>query len=213
MGRERSWKMERLFLYIASGMILLAFTMGCASFSSQKPKRQDFQGTAAVAAELAGADTAIANGDFPLALQKNMDISAQYPDVLADQILFQRGRIHSHPRNPEQNLPTAIEVFRELTEKYPTSRWGGEAEAWISTIEGIILKDQALIVLKKDLRKREKTIAQLTTQATGRQALIKQLNSQLLQLESQVSELEGQIEKLKKVDLGIEEKKRTRTEP
>jgi hypothetical protein len=204
--------MERFFLYITGSIILLAFTAGCVNFSGQKLKRENLQGKAAVAAGLADADTAITNGDYPLALQKNWDISARYPGILEDQTLYQRGRIHSHPRNPEQNFPEAIESFRELREKFPASRWVFEAEAWEMTLEGIVKKDQELSVLKKNLQKREKTIGQLNAQASARLVLTKQLHNQLQLLERQVSDLESQLENLKKVDLGIEEKKRSSTE-
>jgi outer membrane protein assembly factor BamD (BamD/ComL family) len=212
MGRERSWKMEHLFLYVTGSMIMLVFMMGCAYSSSQNQKREALWGKAAVTAGLANADTAIANGDYPLALQENEEITEQYPGILEDQILYQRGRIHAHPQNPEQNFQKAIDTFRELTEKFPSSKSVIESEAWMITLKGILQKDQALSALKKDLQKREKAIAQLNKQISGHQALIRQLNNQRLQLENQVSDLETQLEKLKKVDLGIEEKKRTGTE-
>jgi peptidoglycan hydrolase CwlO-like protein len=211
--------MERLFLYITGSMILLAFTMGCLHSSSQQRKREDLWGKTVVSAGLADADTLIANGDYALALQRNEETAARYPEILADQILYQKGLIHAHPRNPEPNFPKAIEAFRELKETFPDSGWVLAADAWMMTLEGIVKKDQSLSALKKDLQKREKTIGQLNTQASARLALTKQLNNRVLQLESQVADLErqvadleSQLEKLKKVDLGIEEKKRTSTE-
>lgn len=212
MGRERSWKMERLFLYVTGSLILLTVAMGCLYSPGQKLRREELAGKTGAAAGLASADTAITQGDFPLALQKNEETLARYPGILEDQMLYQKGLIHAHPRNPEQNLLKAMDAFRELKEKFPAGRWGIEAEAWMITLENIQQKDQTLSALKQDLQKRKKTIAQLTTQTGGRQALIKQLNTQITQLENQVSDLESQIEKLKKVDLGIEEKKRTREE-
>lgn len=219
MGRKRSWKMERLFLYITGSMILLAFTSGCIHPSSQKRKQEDLRRKTVVTAGLADADALIANGDYALALQKNEETSARYPELLADQLLYQRGLIHANPRNPEQNFPNAIEAFRMLRENFPTSKWALEAEAWMMTLEGIVLKDQALNAIKKDLQKRKKTIVRLNTQASDRQALTKQLNNRVLELEGQVADLENQIadlesrlEKLKNVDLGIEEKKRISTE-
>jgi TolA-binding protein len=199
--------------------------IGCAHFPNNKLKREDLSGMTAVRERLAAANTAIANGDYPLALQKNEETTALYPGILGDQVLYQRGLIHVHPRNPEQNFTKAIDTFRELKEKFPGSDIGPEAEAWILTLENILQKEEALGTLKKDLGKREKTIARLNTQTGPRQALIKQLNNQVSQLENQVSQLENQVlqlesqvlllesqlEKLKKVDLGIEEKKRTGT--
>jgi hypothetical protein len=218
--------MERLFLYITGSVILLAFTIGCTHSSSQRSNREDLWGKTVVGAGLADADTLIANGDYALALQRNEETAARYPEILADQILFQKGLIHAHPRNPEQNFPKAIAAFREIKETFPDSRWVLAADALAMALEGIVKKDQSFSALKKDLQKREKTIGQLNTQASVRLALTKQLNNQVLQLESQVADLESQVadlesqvadlesqlEKLKKVDLGIEEKKRTSTE-
>lgn len=192
-------------------MMLLVYTIGCAYSPSKIQKPEDMDLTVA-REELAAANTAIANGDYPLALQKNEEISAQYPGILEDQVLYQRGLIHAHPRNPEQNYIKAIDDFRELKEKFPGGDLGLEADAWILTLETILEKEEVLGVLKTDLQKREKTIARLNTQTGPRQALIKRLNNQILQLENQVLFLDGQLEKLKKVDLGIEEKKRTGAE-
>jgi DNA repair exonuclease SbcCD ATPase subunit len=214
--------MERLFLYVTLGMILLTCTTGCVYSPNHRLKRED-PGLTAAREGLADADTAIAHGDFPLALKKNEETLTHYPGILEDQALYQRGLIHAHPRNPEQNFTAAIDIFWELKEKFPGGRLEIEAEAWMITLENIHQKDQALSALRKDIQKREKTIAQLNTKTGTRQGMIKQLNNQIpqlesqisqlenqvLQLESQISQLESQLEKLKKVDLGIEEKKRT----
>lgn len=212
MGRERSWKMERLFLYLTGSMILLAVAMGCLYSPGQKVKREDLSGKTMAAKGFASAEAAISRGDFPLALQKNEETSARYPGILEDQMLYQRGLLHAHPRNPEQNFLRAMDIFRELKEKFPAGGLATEAEAWVITLENILQKDQALSAFKKDLQKQKKTISQLTTQTGGRQTQIKQLNTRILQLENQVLDLESLLEKLKKVDLGIEEKKRTSAE-
>ncbi|MFH0724906.1 MAG: hypothetical protein V2B19_00880 [Pseudomonadota bacterium] len=212
MGRERSGTMVRFFLYLAGGMILMTCLLGCAYFPNKKLITAEPPDLIMAREEVAAANMAIANGDFPLALRKNEEISARSPGILGDQVLYQRGLIHAHPRNPEQNVAKAIEAYRELKEKFPGSNLELETEAWILTLETISQKEEALRSLKKDLQKREKTIARLNTQTGPRRALIKQLNNQVSQLENQVLLLESQLEMLKKVDLGIEEKKRTGTE-
>jgi hypothetical protein len=186
--------------------------MGCAFFQNKRPIREDPPDLIITREALASANRAIANGEYSLALHINEETSARYPEILGDQVLYQRGLIHAHPRNPEQNLTKAIETFRELKEKYSGSNLNIEAEAWILTIETILQKENALAALKKNLQKREKTIARLNSETGPRLALIKQLNNQVLQLEDQVLLLESQLEKLKKVDLGTEEKKRTGSE-
>jgi chromosome segregation ATPase len=211
MGRKRSWAMEHFFLYLAAGMTLIAITTGCAGTPNH---RIDGPTSLDIAREkIADANKAIASGDYTAAMQKNAEITSQYPGIIQDQVLYQLGLIYAHPQNPERDISKTIDTFRELKEKFPESNLAIEAEIWELTIEELLDKDKDIEAYKGETRKQEKTIARQNSQSAARQAQIKKLNTQISELNAQISELENQLEDLKKVDLGIQERKRTGESP
>lgn len=203
MGRERSRKMEYFFLYVTCSVMMLTSISGCSLYAHQLQAR----------ACLSSAAASVAQGDFMRALQKNNQALKQYPGILADQRLYQRGLIYMHPRNPERNEEKAIENFTELRKSYPNSQFGASAEVWIITLEAsaqkekatrqLAKKNQALIVKKyQALEAENKKLSDALNDEVSRN------QRQTTQLKEQIKQLESQLDRLKKIDLGIEKKKR-----
>jgi hypothetical protein len=203
MGRERRRKMEHLLLYVACSLIILTCGLGCSHISPQRHTQGVLKSAAVLAEE----------GDITKALQRNEMAMMNYHCYLCDQALFQRGVLLSHPDNPKQNYKEAARVFKKLKTDYPNSNLKFEAEVWLEALERLLQKNQKIAELKKTIKNQIKVTAQLKERHASQQ-LQKERHAtatQQLQIENllnQISQLEGQIDKLKKVDLGIELKKR-----
>lgn len=194
MGRERSRKMERLLLYIASSLTIFTIGLGCSyvSFVSIQKHPIEVLKKAAKIAE---------KGDIPGALQQNKMALTEYPTSISDQALFQRGILLSHPMNPKQNYKEAIRVFQQLLTDFPDSYLRFETEAWLKTFEQLFRQNRKISVLEQKL----KAQLDITKNAKERHTAQDQHVEELVQ---QIEQLEEQIDKLKKVDLGIELEKR-----
>lgn len=165
---------------------------------------------------LSSAAASVDQGDFKRALQKNNQAHKQYPGIFADQRLYQRGLIYVHPRNPERNEKKAIENFTQLRKSYPSSQLSISAEVWIITLEASAEKEKAT----QELAKKNLTLIANKNQALRAKnkklsgALddeIRRNHRQTTQLKEQIKQLESQLDRLKRIDLGIEKKKRQGT--
>jgi TolA-binding protein len=136
---------------------------------------------------LAAARQFLASGDYKAALAENHRVMANYPPDLSDQALFQIGLIYIHPHNPDQNYHKSLEAFQGLIDKYPASRLRPNAEIWILMIGQFIAQEKQIQVLQQ-----------------RNAPLVKKLKTQ----HTKINQLQDQLEKLKRIDIKIEEKKR-----
>jgi tetratricopeptide (TPR) repeat protein len=144
-------------------------------------------GTRQGQAHLATARHLLAGGDYAGALEKNHKVLEDAGTDLVDQALFQIGLIYAHPENPDRNYLKSLEAFQRIVHQFPESSLGPDARIWSLVIEGIIDS--------------ENQIQQLTE---NNAALDRQLRLQ----KEKISRLQDQLEKLKNIDIKIEEKKR-----
>lgn len=136
---------------------------------------------------LAAARQLLASGDYTSALAENQKVMVKFSPGLADQALFQIGLIYVHPHNPNLNYRKSLAAFHDLIEKYPASRLRPDAEMWILVIERFIAQEKQIEVLKQ-----------------RNAPLIRKLKLQ----HTKINQLQDQLEKLKRIDIKIEEKKR-----
>jgi len=136
---------------------------------------------------LAAARQLLTIGDYKAALAENRKVLAQFPPGLADQALFQTGLIYMHPHNPGLNYQKSIAAFQDLIDKYPASRLRPDAEIWVLMIGQFMTQEKQIQVLKQ---RNAPLIRKLRTQHT------------------KINQLQDQLEKLKHIDIKIEEKKR-----
>ena len=177
MGSKQTRTGQHLFLYAAGCMTLALMVMGCLHWPQHRQGEQ----------HLAAARQLLTSGDYKAALAENRKVMANYPSGLADQALFQIGRIYGHPHNPDRNYQKSLEAFRSLIEKYPASRLRPDAEIWISVIEQFVAQKKQIQALKQ---RNAPLVRKLKTQHT------------------KINQLQDQLEKLKRIDIKIEEKKR-----
>ena len=128
-----------------------------------------------------------AMGDYRHALEINQRVLAQDPAALADQSLFQIGMIYAHPDNPDRDIQKALQSFQSIIDRYPASHLQPEAHLWLSVL--------------RQLRAQEEQIRFLTQRSAP---LEKRLETQ----KKEISQLKDQLEKLKRIDIHMEEKKR-----
>jgi outer membrane protein assembly factor BamD (BamD/ComL family) len=126
------------------------------------------------------AKSLIAQEKFDAALNETKVLLESFPQTMGDEALYYMGVIYAHPRNPDSNRERSIDSFQILLKRYPESDLIQASEVWV--------------IILKEIRDMDREIARLKEMVSKRQAEIKDLRTQ--------------IDKMKKVDLGIEEKKR-----
>ena len=137
--------------------------------------------------QLLEARNRFATGDYRNALEINQRVLAQDPTTLADQSLFQIGMIYAHPDNPDRDIQKALQSFQSIIDQYPVSHLQPEAHLWLAVLG--------------QLRAQEGQIRFLTQRSAP---LEKRLKIQ----KKEISQLKDQLEKLKRIDIHMEEKKR-----
>ena len=122
----------------------------------------------------------MSKGDFDAALKNTEDVLRTSPESMRDEALYLIGIIYAHPRNPRSNRQRSLESFQTLIEKYPGSKLVQESEVWSSVLLKLTDTEREIAHLKETINKKQ----------------------------GEVENLKTQIDNLKKIDLGIEEKKR-----
>ena len=129
----------------------------------------------------------LASGDYAGALDISRRVLTQFPSSLADQSLLQIGQIYAHPHNPDRDVQKAMASFQDIIDQYPASSLRPEAELWLT--------------LLRDLKAQEAQIHALKQRHAPLEKKLKMQHQKILQLQDQ-------LEKLKRIDIKIEEKKR-----
>ncbi len=155
-------------------------------------------------------------GDFKSSLQESRQTLNAYPQFLGDKALFQIGLIYGHPENPEHDLTKAREAFGALISRYPDSPLRYQAELWILTLRNLqdtekilVSKKRELIRLRGQVKERQDKITTLQEQNRNVIDAKDEYYQRAIEAKNrQIKELEEHIDKLKEVDIKIEEKKR-----
>jgi len=127
------------------------------------------------------------DGYYQVALVKSQKVFDQYPQSLADQALFLMGQIYAHPESPEHNYQKSLNHFQRILEFYPDSELRADARLW------------SLVIL--ELVEKQNENRQLTQK-------IDLLEQNADRQKKEIDRLQDQLEKLKHIDLKIEEEKR-----
>ena len=128
-----------------------------------------------------------AAGDYSSALDINRRVLAQFPERLADQSLFQIGMVYAHPNNPDQDIQKALQFFQDIIDRYPESHLQPEAELWLAVLSQLSAQEGQIRFLNRRSAPLEKA---------------------LKMQKRKISRLQDQLEKLKRIDIHMEEKKR-----
>ena len=128
-----------------------------------------------------------ASGNYRSALEINRNVLARFPLQLADQALFQIGLIYAHPHNPDRDYQKSYESFQSIVGRYPASPLRQDAEMWMAVVGQLNVQEKQVQELK-----------------LNREPLEKKVDAQ----KQKINQLQDQLERLKRVDIKIEEKKR-----
>lgn len=201
MGREQGWQRQRIFLYFACLTVFLAMVSGCQHTRHDPvPERH-----------LDQASAKLAQRDFKGALAENEKVIGDKAQTLGDRALYQKALIAAHPENPEADYEKAVELFLKIDRQYPGSDLTTESEIWVLALSEIVRGKEEIGLLQEKMAAQGETIRK-NKKSINR--LKKQLETEELEisvLTRQIKTLEVQIETLKKIDLGVEKKKRRLT--
>ena len=195
MGREPSRKGKRLFLYAACGLILFLAIPGCLLLPVKWKEEHRLQTAKAL----------MAGGNYEASLKENKEVLRLFPQTLGDRALFQMGLLYAHPENPNSDYKKSLESFQSLIREFPNSDKREEARLWVLVHQEIISKNTDITKLNGRIDFFEKELEKNKKKGSRR---ISTLQGRIAELQAQIKSLKGQMERLKKVDLGIEEKKR-----
>jgi Tetratricopeptide repeat len=177
MGRKQSRQRQHFFLYIACCLSISVVVAGCTLL--HKPGEEEKL--------LLQAKASFNDNNFAKYMTYWREILENSPNTREDQALYAMGLAYAFPKNPDANYETSMNFFKTLIKKYPESVFTTKAKILTCILDrsikkekGMDKKNKEVILLKNELKLRDKKI----------------------------SDLLNQIESLKEIDLGIEEKKR-----
>ena len=214
MGKKPAWKRQYVFLYSAGIVILLFGISGCLELEKRYQAKKSLGNLLETRGErgLAIARLLMSKGFFEEALGKNREVLREYPESLGDRALLQIAVLYAHPSNPEADLQATADTLERLGKNYPESDLKIEAETWLLVLREMKALDESYNNKTSELKRK---IDLLEVQDNEKNAKLKDLNrekqvlqSRLNELTKEVNQLEALLDRLKNVDIGIEEKKR-----
>lgn len=206
MGTKRTGKRKYLFLYLACLGLLPFIIFGCLHLNKKTQDRQLLQ---------EGMDQMISR-QYEASMKSNLTVLNQFPDSLTDQALFQMGLLFAHPDNPNRNYKKSLDYFNKILNGFPESPLRPQAQLWILFVKDVTEKEQHLAALNGRNSLLEKTVEQKKSEISILQKKIAEskqddrvlsLKKRVEEQQVEIDQLLEQIEKLKRVDLRIEEKK------
>jgi hypothetical protein len=156
------------------------------------------------------------NRQYAASMTNNLAVLNNYPPALADKALFQIGLLYAQPENPQQDYEKSLGSFNKIINEFPSSRLRHQSQLWVRFISDVIDKkkeigalNSANVSLGKAIKQQKIEIALLQKKidANKNPDLIMSLEKTIDEQNKEINQLLEQIEKMKRVDLGIEEKK------
>jgi hypothetical protein len=153
---------------------------------------------------------------YEASMAKNLTVLNNFPHSLTDQALFQMGLLYAHPENPNQDYQKSLGAFNKILNEYSQSHLRHQAQLWVLIVEDTIDKKQKIGILDKEKISLTRTVEQQQIEMAIMQKklitrenvdLIDTLENTIVEQKQEITQLLEQIEKLKRVDLKIEEEK------
>lgn len=204
MGGKRTRQRKLLLFLVTSSIGLCLGVCNCSSLkgpwgnmASTESQRFSGQGEG----RLARAKALLGRGRYNDALKDAEQVLNAQPQSLGDEALFLIGLIYSNPGNPEQDYQKSLEHFQRLITKFPSSKMRRQADLMLIYVGELMKTKTRLRKLGKKKGQLEKAIAK--EKAKGRE-----LKKEVDGCQAELQKLRDQLEKLKEIDLVIEEKKK-----
>ncbi len=212
MGAEHARKRKHLLLYPALVLISFISLSGCTHLQAWQARER-----------LRKADLSLQAGDHGAALAKYMEVLDQFHEASGDSALLRIGFFYARPDNPNSDFGESIRSFERLQREFPQSAMRDEAAVCVSVLKTVLElredlstlentcgeTEQALQSLEKEVGEKEKMIARYQKTVNKRQVVIDQLKNQISELQSRLDKLQARLTDLKKVDMMLEERRRT----
>ncbi len=206
MGTKRNRKRKYFFLHLACLGIIPIVIFGCLHFSKNLEGQQ----------LLEEAMDQMVKRQYAASLENNLVVLDNYPPALADKAFFQIGLLYAQPEYPQQNYKKALGSFNKIITEFPASQLSHQSHLLARIVNGIIDKNKEIrtlnsanIALKKTVKQQKSELASLRKKidANENAELVMSLEKTISEQQDEINQLLEQIEKMKRVDLGIEEKK------
>jgi hypothetical protein len=149
---------------------------------------------------LAKARVLFDHGEYAASLQEAEGVLKTNFVSSGDEALFLIALIYGHPDNPNKDWQASLKRFQRLKEAFPLSELNERAELIALLIAQVAEKDRAIDDLKKAKARLIKAVEKEKTKE-------KELEKEAARLQAETANLRDQLEKLKEIDLGMEEKK------
>jgi tetratricopeptide (TPR) repeat protein len=203
MGKKQAGQRQHFFFLLAGYMIIVFAFSGCMGKDRSYLTKKRIESAFETEGErsLALARSFMDRGLFKESLETSESVLMQYPLSLGDQALLNLGLLYAHPAYSQANVKKSIKYFKRLIKEYPASVLKVEAEIWILVLKDKVLKDRGMSKLSLTL----KAIKQDNKVKT---AEYRKMQLKVSELQNKVKGLRKQIDRLKSVDIRIEEKKR-----
>jgi hypothetical protein len=206
MGTKQIRERKYFFLHFACLGLISFIIFGCLHFSKK------LQGQKLLEEGMAE----MSDRQYEASMAKSLTVLNNFPHSLTDQALFQMGLLYAHPENPNQDYQKSLGAFNNLLNDYSQSHLRHQAQLWVLIVEDAIDKKQKIGTLDKEKISLTRTVEQQRIEMAILQKklitrenvdLIDTLENTIVEQKQEITQLLEQIEKLKRVDLKIEEEK------
>jgi len=202
MGREQGGRRKHLFLYVACIFAVSQIAAGCAQLTEKLQ----------ITTSLAKARDSMEAGDFRIALAENDKALRQSFPVSRSRVLFQRGLIYSHPKNPERDDTAAMSYFQKVVDEYPSSDLAAAAEI-LMVLNGRMLNEaeEKKSLIEKVVRMEHMLDGQKRSAGNCREELdirrgdLETLTSAIDRMEHTLKEQQGAISQYQRLLTGRQE--------
>jgi hypothetical protein len=195
MGQKHAFQRQHLFFRAAHCLILLVALTGCRYMP--EPVRP--------ADPLARANHYLNQGDFTAAMQESryaLQNESRYP---GDKALFMMGLIYAHPDYDQHDDRTARDTFHQIVRRFPDSDYQAQAKLWILTLTARQEAEERLNVKSREV---DNLKAQIARHQEEQDTAAERCRKSLKARDEQIEQLKQSIDRLKEVDIRLEEKKR-----
>lgn len=204
MGRKRTGTGKHISFFFACCVVSFLGICGCARLIGTSQHQGGPETTKSFSGKgegpLSKARVLYDHGEYQAALGEAEAVLKTHFHSEGDEALFLTGLIYAHPNNPDRDWQEALKRFQRLKEGFPMSSMNERAELYALLVAHIAEQDRAIGDLGKKRSQLEKTVE--AEQEKG-----KELEQEIERLRAETTTLKDQLEKLKQIDLVIEEKK------
>ena len=204
MGGQQTGTGKHISFFLACCLVSAFGVGGCADFPAmvRRPAGPEtIQGVSERGQErIAKARVLYDHGEYRAALREAEAVLKNQFHSSGDQALFLTGLIYAHPNNPDRDWQESLKRFQRLKEAFPVSATNERAELYALLIAQIVEQEKTIGDLGK---KRTELLKTVEAEKEKGKELEQETERLLVELET----LRDQLEKLKEIDLVMEEKK------